>query len=294
MCIQLRPESRVALFQPRHALLQQSGCEQHDDLTTVGTQRKERTPTSAAAGCAGLEPGAAGRLLGMLTAGRTSAAFARLKYTKLVRFGSVTDRAQKIDDKNPLLYLNRGSAYLAAQDFKNAQADFAVLTTLTPDDHSAQRLFGFASLRLYDFANAHKGWAALGKLIPTSPEPLHNAAITYKAELQVRRGDQGLSDAIQFVPRSDFVPVPGQVFHMVGKFKEAEDDLKFVLNTLKQRKGEILNDYGDLWSSGRPDEPSRLTKTRPSCFPSRRTLCRNGTRPPDERETPRGEAALDG
>ena len=267
VCVQLRPEAAWPYFNRGTLLIQQQQfAAAVEDLTAA----LQRSPDGADAyvnrglAHAGLEKWDAAladydRALAVDPNSATGYLHRAELYRRLNRLpDALADfaRAQKLDDKNPLLYLNRGSAYLAAQDFKNAQADFAVLTAVAPDDPGARRLFGFSSLRLYDFANAHRGWAALGKLMPKSPEPLHNAAITYKAERRYDEAIKALTDAVQLQPgEATSYLFRAQVYHMVGRLKEAEDDLKYVLNTLKQRKGETLNDYGDLLrTSGRADE----------------------------------------
>jgi tetratricopeptide (TPR) repeat protein len=156
-------------------------------------------------------------------------------------------RGLERDPKSVPGHYARGNLRLAAQDFAGAQEDFAALAELQPDDPVTHKLYGVSSLRRGDFAAAHKAWAGLARLMPMSAEPLRNDGITFKVERRYNDAIKAYGDAIRIEPNDSQAYLSrAQLYHQIGKFKEAEADIFFVLDKLKQREGTIFSDHGDL------------------------------------------------
>lgn len=157
------------------------------------------------------------------------------------------ERAIKIDPKKPLLYNARGAAYLALLDYAKAREDFATLVALQPTEAQNYRTHGVVSLRLHDLPAAHADWDMLAKLMPASEEPKYYSAVTYKAQRKYDEALQALGEAIQIKPADSKLYLSrAQINHQLGNLPEALADQALVLTKIKDVRGEVLNDYGDL------------------------------------------------
>jgi len=259
MCIQIRPEVIWPYFNRGVVLLQQK---QHKGAVEDLTVALEHDPNNADAVLsramaydgldkADLALADLDRLMKLKPA-LGAAFFQRGEiYRKLNRSKDALiayDRAEQLDAKNPAIYTGRGLVYLFSLiDYAKARDDFGKAIGLRPEEPNDYRLHGLASLHLYDFSAAHRDWKALAKLLPKDPEPLQNDAITYKAEGRYDEALKALAAAIQIGPRdSKTYLFRAQIYHQLGKLKEAESEHMFVLNQLKDRRAEVLNDHGDL------------------------------------------------
>ena len=157
------------------------------------------------------------------------------------------DQVLQVNPQFTGAYLPRAEAHRALKNFEKARADYDRAKQVDAKNPAIYFGHGEASLRLQDFAAAHRDWKEAGKLLPNWPEPFHYDAITYKGELKFEEALEAETQAVNCRPMDpSFRLFRAQIHHQQGRFKQAQEELEFVLHKLKDSKPGTFNDYGDL------------------------------------------------
>lgn len=90
------------------------------------------------------------------------------------------DKAIQLNPKEPVLFYNRGSAYLQMQDFKKARKDFDSMISLRTDFVEAYLNRGIALLNLKEYEAALTDFNTGIRMKPRYPNLYRARAIYYK------------------------------------------------------------------------------------------------------------------
>jgi tetratricopeptide (TPR) repeat protein len=102
------------------------------------------------------------------------------------------DQAIKLNPSEPILYFNRGTAYLHQNDWKKAKKDFDAVISLVPDYVNAYLNRGIVNLNLKDTDAALNDFNTGIRLAPRLPNLYRARAIVYKSKgnMQLAQADE--------------------------------------------------------------------------------------------------------
>lgn len=161
---------------------------------------------------------------------------------------AVTDFTRVLDNDadNTDVWLERAETNLSLKRWQDARVDFDRVRQLDAKRAGIYFGHGLASLRLQDFAAAHRDWHELAKLNPNAPEPHHFDGITFKAEFKYKEALLAEDRAIKIRTNEPSLLLQAQIYHQQGELNKALQTHEFILNKLKVQKAEVFNDHGDL------------------------------------------------